>query len=76
MLPIRHKTIFKNRWWALAWAGGIVWSATQFVGSQPNKAASGNTADANTPTSDDGAPLSNDDVAAAKKALAVLGAGS
>jgi hypothetical protein len=75
MLPIRHKTIFKNRWWALAWAGGIVWSATQFVGSQPDKAASGNTADANTTTSD-GAPVSNDDVAAAKKALAVLGAGS
>lgn len=74
MLPIRHKTIFKNRWWALAWAGGIVWSATQFVGSQPQKPA-GNAADANTSTFDDGTPLSNDDVAAAKTALAALGAG-
>ena len=74
MLPIRHKTIFKNRWWALLWAGGIVWSAAQFAGSQPQKPA-GNAADANTATSDDGSPLSNDDVAAAKTALAALGAG-
>lgn len=35
MLPIKHSTIFKSRWWALVWAGGIIWSAVDFVGSQP-----------------------------------------
>ena len=45
MLPIRHKTIFKNRWWALAWAGGIVWSAVEFTGSQPHSMAEANAAD-------------------------------
>lgn len=32
MLPIRHSTIFKSRWWALAWAAGILWSAIEFAG--------------------------------------------
>jgi hypothetical protein len=35
MLPIKHKSIFKSRWIALLWAGGILWSACEFVGSQP-----------------------------------------
>lgn len=34
MLPIKHSTIFKSRWWALVWAAGIIWSAVSFVGSQ------------------------------------------
>ncbi len=45
MLPIRHKTIFKNRWWALLWAGGIVWSAVEFAGGQPHSMAEANAAD-------------------------------
>jgi hypothetical protein len=45
MLPIRHKTIFKNRWWALLWAGGIVWSAVEFAGGQPHSTAEANSAD-------------------------------
>ncbi len=44
MLPIRHKTIFKNRWWALLWAGGIMWSAVQFAGGQPHNADEANAA--------------------------------
>jgi hypothetical protein len=35
MLPIKHRTIFKSRWWALAWSAGIIWSAVQFVDTQP-----------------------------------------
>jgi hypothetical protein len=31
MLPIRHSSIFRSRWWALLWAGGICWSAIAFV---------------------------------------------
>ena len=36
MLPIRHKSIFKSRWIALLWAGGIIWTAVEFAGSQPS----------------------------------------
>ncbi|HLZ79050.1 MAG TPA: hypothetical protein VKQ09_06900 [Sphingomonas sp.] len=35
MLPIRHSSIFKSRWIALLWAGGILWGAIEFVGDQP-----------------------------------------
>lgn len=75
MLPIRNKTIFKSRWWALAWAGGILWSAVDFAGTpSPHKPAAGNTA---TPDADDaaGAP-SADDIAGAKAAINALEAGN
>ena len=32
MLPIRHKSIFKSRWIALLWAGGMLWGAIEFTG--------------------------------------------
>jgi hypothetical protein len=31
MLPIRHSSLFRSRWMALLWAGGICWSAVSFV---------------------------------------------
>jgi hypothetical protein len=34
MFPMRLSTIFKNRWWALIWATGIIWFAYDFGGSQ------------------------------------------
>ena len=37
MLPIRHRSIFKNRWIALLWAGGIIWTALEV--SSPNQAS-------------------------------------
>jgi hypothetical protein len=42
MLPIKTSSVFKSRWMALLWAGGIVWSASEFVGSQPHHAAGNN----------------------------------
>nr|WP_294850503.1 hypothetical protein [uncultured Sphingomonas sp.] len=27
MIPMKHSTIFKSRWWALLWASGIIWFA-------------------------------------------------
>jgi len=33
MLPIRTSSIFRSRWTALLWAGGIIWSAVEFTGS-------------------------------------------
>jgi hypothetical protein len=41
MLPIKTKSVFKSRWMALLWAGGIVWSAAEFAGAQPHP-SSGN----------------------------------
>jgi hypothetical protein len=35
MFPMRFSTIFKNRWWAIIWAAGIIWFAYDFAGSAP-----------------------------------------
>jgi len=35
MIPMRTSTIFKNRWWALLWAAGIIWFAYDFAGFAP-----------------------------------------
>ena len=60
MLPIRHKSIFKSRWIALLWAGGILWGAIEFT--------SGQTAHGN-------AAADNDDAAAAQAVANALGSG-
>jgi hypothetical protein len=47
MIPMRTSTIFKNRWWALLWAAGIIWFAYDFAGSRAqddNSAADDNQA--------------------------------
>lgn len=31
MIPMKSKTIFTIRWWALLWAAGILWAAYDFV---------------------------------------------
>ncbi len=54
MLPIRHKSIFKSRWIALLWAGGVLWGAIEFVGDQP---------------SHDKGAANNDDAAAAQAVI-------
>ena len=36
MIPMKTSTIFKNRWWALLWAAGIIWFAYDFAGSAPS----------------------------------------
>lgn len=32
MVPIR--SALRNRWWTLAWAAGILWTAVSFAGSE------------------------------------------
>ena len=32
MIPMKHSTIFKNRWWALLWVAGIIWFAVDVAG--------------------------------------------
>ena len=31
MIPMKHSTIFKNRWFAVLWAVGIIWFAIDFT---------------------------------------------
>lgn len=47
MLPIRTRSVFKSRWMALLWAGGILWSAAEFAGGQPRSGAGSNDQAAN-----------------------------
>jgi hypothetical protein len=35
MIPMRTSSIFRSRWMALLWAGGIIWSAVEFASSAP-----------------------------------------
>ena len=32
MIPMKHSTIFKSRWFALIWAAGIIWFAVDTAG--------------------------------------------
>lgn len=66
MLPIKTKSVFKSRWIALLWAGGIVWSAAQYVGDQPHGASAADN-QGNADTSSDTAEMQ-----AAAKALAAM----
>ncbi len=42
MFPFRTSSIFRNRWIALLWAAGIIWTAVDYAG----KSGGGNDADA------------------------------
>jgi hypothetical protein len=44
MIPMRTSTIFKNRWWALLWAAGIIWFAYDVAASAPQDAGNNATA--------------------------------
>ena len=34
-----YAKLFRSRWAALLWAGGILWAAADFVGAAPSKPA-------------------------------------
>ena len=36
MIPMGTATIFKNRWWAVLWAAGILWVAYDVAGAAPS----------------------------------------
>ena len=55
MFPMRFSTIFKNRWWALIWAAGIIWFAYDFAGAAPQAETTNNAADASAAESGDDA---------------------
>ena len=66
MFPFRTSSIFRSRWMALLWAGGLVWMAIDVAGSPP--AGGGNqTIDAS------GAPVSPEQMKQTEKILEKLG---
>ena len=62
---MRSSTIFKNRWWAMLWAAGILWFAYDVAGSTPG-AVDANNAVATDAT---GAPVTADDAQRLAQAL-------
>lgn len=62
MLPISTRRIFRSRWWALAWAAGVCWTAVDIADGNSGPAPSDANA-ANAAGDDDG------NVAAAAAAL-------
>ena len=67
MLPIRTSSIFRSRWTALLWAGGIIWSAVEFTGSARHE---GDAADA---TDASGAKVDPEQMKQAQKLLQQFG---
>ena len=35
MFPFRFSSIFRNRWFAVLWAAGIIWTAVEFASPDP-----------------------------------------
>lgn len=40
MFPFRTSSIFRNRWFAVLWAAGIIWMAVDFASPDPENANS------------------------------------
>lgn len=54
--------LFRSRWSALLWAGGVLWTAYDVAAGSPPRTAPANTA-APAPEDATGTPYSNDDLA-------------
>jgi len=54
---MRYSSIFKSRWWALVWAGGILWTAYDVASAQPQTATVDNNAAAAEGTDATGAAI-------------------
>lgn len=64
------RSVFRNRWFALAWAAGICLLAVQFIGADPTPAASNAAAaDGDQPTDATGAPIDNQQMSDLKNAI-------
>ena len=61
MIPMRRRTIFKNRGWAVLWAIGIIWFALDVAGG-PAPADNSTAAAADAPTDVTGAPIHREDI--------------
>jgi len=59
MIPMKTSSVFKNRWWALLWAAGILWFAYDVAESQPQPANASDNAEQATDAA--GSPVTSDD---------------
>ncbi|MEO7379689.1 MAG: hypothetical protein ABIV23_06450 [Sphingomicrobium sp.] len=66
MIPMRHSTIFRNRWWALLWAAGILWFALDVAGGGDGVAANSTNEVA---TDASGAPVSTEQAEQLERAI-------
>ena len=57
MIPMRMSTVFRNRWWALLWAAGILYAAWDVAGGAPD----GDDGNNSVATDASGAPVTIDD---------------
>jgi len=65
-----YAKLFRSRWAALLWAGGILWTAVDVIGVAPAKqAATANAADPQTDTDATGVPVNSADLAALTNAM-------
>lgn len=55
--------LFRNRWAALLWAGGILWTAVDVAGFAPARSTGNTTAAAPAPTDATGEVVENSDLA-------------
>ena len=72
MVPMKHSSIFKSRWFALLWAAGILWFAYDVAGGAPQDSApaNGEAASADQPLTDvTGAEVNQQQVDDLKKAI-------
>lgn len=68
MLPMRASTIFRNRWWAVLWAAGILWFAYDTAADAPGEPAVNNVVGEDAT----GAPVTTADQQAIGRALESL----
>lgn len=62
MIPVKHSNIFRNRWWALLWAAGILWFAYDVAGGSSGEAPANNSANSAETTDVTGAPVDQNQV--------------
>ncbi|WP_267388876.1 hypothetical protein [Sphingomonas sp. GC_Shp_3] len=66
-----YAKLFRSRWAALLWAGGILWTAVDFVGVAPrhDAVAASNASDPSTQADANGMPVNSVDLATLANAM-------
>ena len=68
MFPVRHRAIFRNRYWALLWAAGILWFAYDVASASGADDGSGNNQQV-AATDVTGAPVTQQDIEALQSVI-------
>ena len=68
MIPMKHSTIFKHRYWAMLWAAGIIWFALDTAGAS-SPATDNSTENGAAVTDATGAPVDDQQMKQLQKAI-------